>query len=199
MASTLIRGKYVISKVTGPDSAAVFSDGAVFQRDGEIVAVGTYDDLKDRYQADEVIGSPNYVVMPGLVNDHFHVGLTPFQLGAPSLPLELWGLSRMRAKDVDPYLDPDVSIVDAVVHRGRSIDVDTVIIDGEVVMRGRKLTRVDEGSLLSEIRKSMNRAPMPHELERRDLAEKVEPYLRKFFEGTMNPSDRPHYYYNSRS
>ena len=108
MASTLIRGKYVISKVTGPDSAAVLttpSDGAVFQRDGEIVAVGTYDDLKDRYQADEVIGSPNYVVMPGLVNDHFHVGLTPFQLGAPSLPLELWGLSRMRAKDVDPYLD----------------------------------------------------------------------------------------------
>ena len=99
----------------------------------------------------------------------------------------------------EPYLDPDVSIVDAVVHRGRSIDVDTVIIDGEVVMRGRKLTRVDEGSLLSEIRKSMNRAPMPHELERRDLAEKVEPYLRKFFEGTMNPSDRPHYYYNSRS
>ncbi len=67
--------------------------------------MGRYDDLKDRYQVDEVIGSPNFVVMPGLVNDHFHVGLTPFQLGAPDLPLELWGLSRMRAKDVDPYLD----------------------------------------------------------------------------------------------
>ena len=105
MASSLIRGKYVISKVTGADSAVVFSDGAVFQRDGEIVDVGTYDDLKDRYQVDEVIGSRNFVVMPGLVNDHFHVGLTPFQLGAPDLPLELWGLSRMRAKDVDPYLD----------------------------------------------------------------------------------------------
>ena len=105
MASTLVRGKYVISKVTGPNSAVVVSDGAVLQRDGEIVEVGRYDDLKDRYQADEVIGSPNYVVMPGLVNDHFHVGLTPFQLGAPDLPLELWGLSRMRAKDVDPYLD----------------------------------------------------------------------------------------------
>ena len=67
--------------------------------------MGTYDDLKDRYQADKIVGSPSYVVMPGLVNDHFHVGLTPFQLGAPDLPLELWGLSRMRAIDVDPYLD----------------------------------------------------------------------------------------------
>ena len=105
LATTLIRGKYVISEVIGLDSAVIISDGAVFQRDGEIIEVGTYDDLKDRYQVDEIVGSPSYVVMPGLVNDHFHVGLTPFQLGAPDLPLELWGLSRMRAIDVDPYLD----------------------------------------------------------------------------------------------
>ena len=43
----------------------------------------------------------------------------------------------------EPYLDPEVSVVDAVVHRGRSIDVDTVLVDGEVVMRDRKLTKID--------------------------------------------------------
>ena len=43
--------------------------------------------------------------MPGLVNDHFHVGLTPFQLGAPDLPLELWSFARLGARNVDPYLD----------------------------------------------------------------------------------------------
>ena len=105
MGITLIRGKYVISEITGPSSAVVLSDGAVCQRDGEIIEVGRYEELKDRYQYDEIIGSSSFVVMPGLVNDHSHVGLTPFQHGAPDLPLELWGFARMRAKDVDPYLD----------------------------------------------------------------------------------------------
>ncbi len=108
MASSLVRGKYVICKITGPNSADVVSDGAVYQRDGEIVEVGGYDDLKARHPDVEVIGSSRYVVMPGLVNDHFHVGLTPFQLGAPDLPLEMWGLAtmgRVYSRQVDPYLD----------------------------------------------------------------------------------------------
>jgi cytosine/adenosine deaminase-related metal-dependent hydrolase len=106
MSSTLlVRGKYVISKITGPASAEVVADGAVLQRDGEILEVGRYADLSARHPAAEVIGSPNAVVMPGLVNDHFHVGLTPFQLGAPDLPLELWGLARIGARTIDPYLD----------------------------------------------------------------------------------------------
>ena len=33
------------------------------------------------------------------------MGLTPFQLGSPDYPLELWFASRMAARDVDPYLD----------------------------------------------------------------------------------------------
>jgi len=84
MASSLVRGKYVISKVTGPNSAVVISDGAVLQQDGLIIEVGEYQDLRSRYPDEEVIGSSNYVVMPGLVNDHFHVGLTPFSWALPT-------------------------------------------------------------------------------------------------------------------
>ena len=105
MTSTLLRGKYVICKITGPSSADVVSDGAVLQRDGVIIEVGDYRDLRARHPAAELIGGPNYVVMPGLVNDHFHVGLTPFQLGTPDLPLELWILARIGSRFVDPYLD----------------------------------------------------------------------------------------------
>ena len=65
MASSLVRGKYVISRVTGPNSAVVISDGAVLQQDGLIVEVGEYQDLRSRYPNEEVIGSSNYVVMPG--------------------------------------------------------------------------------------------------------------------------------------
>jgi len=105
MNSTLVRGKYVICKITGPSSAEVVSDGAVLQRDGEIIEVGNYDDMRARYPNEEVIGSLKYVVMPGLVNDHFHVGLTPFQLGVPDLPLEMWSLARIGSRYIDPYLD----------------------------------------------------------------------------------------------
>ena len=81
------------------------SEGAVYQKDGVIVEVGRYDDLKERYPGEEVIGSSRYVVMPGLVNDHFHVGVTPFQLGIPDLPLGIWAVARIGVKYVDPYLD----------------------------------------------------------------------------------------------
>ena len=45
------------------------------------------------------------IVIPGLVNAHHHVGLTPFQLGALDAPLETWVIARMANRDVDPYLD----------------------------------------------------------------------------------------------
>ena len=37
MASSLVRGKYVVCKVTGRREAQVIEDGAVLQRDGVIV------------------------------------------------------------------------------------------------------------------------------------------------------------------
>ena len=47
MSSSLIRGKYVICKVTSRDSADVVSNGAVYQQDAVIVEVGRYDDLNE--------------------------------------------------------------------------------------------------------------------------------------------------------
>ena len=105
MASSLIRGKYVVAKVASRTEVEVIPDGAVFQRDGVIVEVGRHADLAARHRPDEVLGSPDHVVVPGFVNGHHHVGLTPFQLGSPDYALELWFASRMAARGVDPYLD----------------------------------------------------------------------------------------------
>ena len=105
MASSLIRGRYVVTRTVGRSRAEVVEDGAVFQRDGLIQDIGPYEALRHRHHADEVLGSPDHVVLPGLVNGHHHVGLTPFQLGSPDYPLELWFASRLAARPVDPYLD----------------------------------------------------------------------------------------------
>ncbi len=104
MASSLVRGRYVVTGVER-GRAVVVEDGAVWQRDGVVVEVGPAADLARRHPGEETLGSADHVVLPGFVNSHHHVGLTPFQLGSPDHPLELWFASRMAARDVDPYLD----------------------------------------------------------------------------------------------
>ena len=55
MASTMIRGKYIICKVTSSTSAEVISDGAVFQSNGEIIEIGKYD-VREKGEDIAIIG-----------------------------------------------------------------------------------------------------------------------------------------------
>ena len=105
MKTTIVRGRQVVCRITGRDSAEVIDGGAVVIREGAITEVGRYDELLDRYHPDEVIGSSRHIVIPGLINAHHHVGLTPFQLGSLDMPLETWIIARWALRDVDPYLD----------------------------------------------------------------------------------------------
>ena len=106
MSTSIIRGKYVICEV-GVDSqgSLVISDGAVFQRDGVIEAMGAYDEIKAALQADEELGGPGFVVMPGLVNAHHHGrGVSTFQMGCIDYCLETWILSGWGRRPYDHYL-----------------------------------------------------------------------------------------------
>jgi 5-methylthioadenosine/S-adenosylhomocysteine deaminase len=103
--ASLVRGRYVLCKARNDRELAVVQDGAVLQADGRIEAVGAYDDLARRYPGLDTIGCPRHVVIPGLVNTHHHVGLTPVQLGTTDMPLELWLSARLYARHVDGYLD----------------------------------------------------------------------------------------------
>jgi cytosine/adenosine deaminase-related metal-dependent hydrolase len=106
MSTSIIRGGYVICEagVSGGGSR-VITDGAVFQRDGIIEAVGAYNDIKAAHQADEELGGPGYVVMPGLVNAHHHGrGVSTFQMGCIDDCLETWILSGWGRRPYDHYL-----------------------------------------------------------------------------------------------
>jgi cytosine/adenosine deaminase-related metal-dependent hydrolase len=65
MRTSLIRARYVIRRAVGRTQVAMVEDGAVFQRDCTIVEVGRYDELVTRCQPDEVLGSPDHLVLPG--------------------------------------------------------------------------------------------------------------------------------------
>ena len=90
-------------------------------------------------------------------------------------------------------------MVDALVHRRRGIDVDTVLVQGEVVLRDGLLTEVDRESLFREIKTAQDWPLSSQEVERRELARLVEPHLRRFYSGTSPEDAAPFTVYNSRS
>ena len=104
MSSSIVRGKYLVEKVIDSEKSQIIPDGALYQEDGEIVAVGSYSNIKAAYNPDREIGSDNHLIIPGLVNAHHHIGLTPFQLGIPDLALEPWITARYGMRNADPYL-----------------------------------------------------------------------------------------------
>ncbi|MDA1010484.1 MAG: amidohydrolase family protein [Chloroflexi bacterium] len=121
MTSSLIRGKYVITCVLDDHSSEIITDGAVYQEDGAIVEVGPYADLRAKYDPDQYIGDGKQVLMPGLINDHHHVGITPFQFGNPDLSLETWGATRLSTRYIDSYLDTLYGAIDMIEHGVTSV------------------------------------------------------------------------------
>ncbi len=105
MALSLIRSRSAITHAIDRFTWNEISGGAVLQRDGVIEEIGAFDDLRQRFPAAEVIGTGNEILLPGFVNGHHHVGLTPFQLGSPDMPLELWWVTRMVSRNLNFRLD----------------------------------------------------------------------------------------------
>jgi 5-methylthioadenosine/S-adenosylhomocysteine deaminase len=103
--SSLVRGKYVIARAIDRHRWEQIDDGAVLQHDGVISAVGGFEELRRPNPGVAVVGSGQEVLLPGFVNGHHHIGLTPVQLGSPDMPLELWFATRMVSRDLDLYLD----------------------------------------------------------------------------------------------
>ena len=83
----LVEGEFVI---TMDKNRRVLKNAAVYVEDGKIVAVGSVDDLKSRYKADQIIGGKGRIVMPGFINAHDHLFLALTRSLGDDLPLLDW-------------------------------------------------------------------------------------------------------------
>jgi cytosine/adenosine deaminase-related metal-dependent hydrolase len=99
MSSTLIYGKQVVI-----DPQTVIPSGALYVENGRIVDYGPHGQITGKYKADQILGSAETLVIPGLVNAHGHgKGLSDFQRGQLDDTLETWKWRSF--PPVDPYLD----------------------------------------------------------------------------------------------
>ena len=68
----------------------VIEDGGIAVSGGEIVFLGSRQEVEKRYQAREKIDAAGRIVMPGLVNAHTHIPMVALRGYADDLPLEQW-------------------------------------------------------------------------------------------------------------
>ena len=105
MASSLIRGKHLLSPSGSGGATTVLYDAAVYQEDGVIKDVGPWQSLRAQYQPDVELGGLDYAIIPGLVNSHHHGrGVTTLQMGTCDDCLEMWILAGWGRRPYDHYL-----------------------------------------------------------------------------------------------
>lgn len=80
-----------------------------------------------------------------------------------------------------PYLDRDMPVIDAIVHRGKSKNVKTVIIGGEPILRDREYTRFNKQEILNTYADKLKNILTDEDLERRELFKRVVPFVRDYF------------------
>ena len=105
MTDSIIQAKWLVRGVKDRHSADILDDGAILIGGGRVKATGSLAELQRLAPDAPVKRYPTHMMLPGFVNSHHHVGLTPLQLGSPDHALELWFASRIPARSIDMYLD----------------------------------------------------------------------------------------------
>jgi 5-methylthioadenosine/S-adenosylhomocysteine deaminase len=105
MSVEVITARWMVTGVSGDDTPEMIEDAGLAHESGVVLAVGPSTQIKAAYPNAPVTDHPHHLIMPGLVNSHHHIGLTPLQLGAPDEPLEIWFAARLAMRKIDPYLD----------------------------------------------------------------------------------------------
>lgn len=109
MSRLLVTAGHVVVGARSDGTVESIADGGILIEDGRILGVGPAAALRREDPSVPTIGGPDDIALPGFVDAHHHVGITPTQLGIPSESLELWSLMLGRGRPVDPYLDTLVS------------------------------------------------------------------------------------------
>ena len=105
MSTSILKARWIVTGAEDNNSPSIIENAALAYQDGVVLEVGSAESVCAAYPDATVKNYPHHLIMPGLVNSHHHLGLTPLQLGAPDYALELWFAARLAMRKIDPYLD----------------------------------------------------------------------------------------------
>ena len=97
----------------------------------------------------------------------------------------------------EPFLDPEAPIVDALIYKAKASDVDTVIIDGRVMVEGGRTVSVDEDAMVENLKAELARPLSEESMSRRRTAQELKPYIQRFYEAWEPDQRKPFYVYNN--
>lgn len=99
----------------------------------------------------------------------------------------------------NPWISRELNIAEIFIHRGKGIDVNTVIINGEIVMKDRKILTVDVELLYSEVRKAISKGIDEGQRKYAENLELLKPYYHKCYSSwTYRENLKPYYVMNSK-
>jgi cytosine/adenosine deaminase-related metal-dependent hydrolase len=99
----------------------------------------------------------------------------------------------------EPYLAPGTDILDALLYRATGADVDTVMIDGEVVLRGGRFTCLDRDEIARRLAAAVAVAPPELHVRWAGILEDLRPHIARFWEDWSPPATNPYYLVNSKT
>ena len=93
-----------------------------------------------------------------------------------------------------PYLSVQQNPIQALLYRGRASDVDTVMVDGEILYRGKKHLRLDSKGLAKQLKKSIE---PPAVNAGKSFEAELLPYAIRYYQAWDDALLVPHHIVNS--
>jgi cytosine/adenosine deaminase-related metal-dependent hydrolase len=102
------------------------------------------------------------------------------------------------ARVTSPFMDPAISVVEALIYRAKTEHVTAVMIDGYVVYQNGHFSNIDRNRVLKDLAADLNRPLRSDEIARGEFSRAVFPHVRDFYRDWRLPSTKPFYDLNSR-
>ncbi len=77
MNDQIIQAKWLVRGVFNRHTPDIVSDGAILVRDGIVVGTGDLASMQRLAPHAKLLLYPQHMLLPGFINAHHHVGLTP--------------------------------------------------------------------------------------------------------------------------
>jgi len=98
----------------------------------------------------------------------------------------------------DPWICPHWNVVDLIIHRGKGTDVNTVMVNGNIVIENRKFCNIDVNLIYNEVRKQAEKGISPEQKVFAENLQRIKPYCQSWYSRWFTSKLIPFYKMNSK-